>query len=46
MKELIRMFEKFRISVAFAEAGDQKTAQQLMGPQIDEVETVESCQTA
>jgi len=44
MKELMRMFETIWISVAFAEAGEQETAQEFMGPVPSEAESVETCQ--
>ena len=44
MKELIRMFEKIWISVAFAEAGEQETARQFMGPEGCDAEVAETCQ--
>ena len=46
MKELIKMFEKIWISAAFAEAGEQETALQFMGPEIYEEEKAETCQAA
>ena len=46
MKELIRKFETIWISVAFAEAGEQETAQEFMGgTDMYEADKVESCQT-
>jgi hypothetical protein len=45
MKDLVRMFETIWISVAFAEAGEQETAQKFMGgKEMYEAENVESCQ--
>jgi hypothetical protein len=44
MTDLMRMFEAIWISVAFAEAGEQKTAREFMGPEPCEAESVETCQ--
>ena len=46
MKNLINMFEMIWISAAFAEAGEQETARQLMGPELCEPEAAETCQLA
>ena len=45
MKDLIKLFEKIWISAAFAEAGEQETAQQFMGPDRYEEENAVTCQT-
>jgi hypothetical protein len=44
MREFIQMLENIWISVAFAEAGEQKTAQEFMGPVPFEAENAETCQ--
>lgn len=46
MKDLINMLEKIWISAAFAEAGEQDTARQLMGSEQYEAEAVETCHAA
>jgi hypothetical protein len=43
MKDLMRMFEAIWISVAFAEAGEQKTAREFMGPELCDAENAETC---
>lgn len=43
MKELIRLFENIWISIAFAEAGEQETAREFMGPERCEAENAETC---
>ena len=42
LKNLMRMFEAIWISVAFAEAGEQKTAREFIGPKLREAESVET----
>lgn len=44
MKELIRMFEVIWTAVAFAEAGEQETAQEFMAPVSYEADSGEACQ--
>jgi len=44
MKYLMRIFESIWISVAFAEAGEQKTALEFMGPETCEAKSAETCQ--
>ena len=46
MRALIGKFEAIWISIAFAEAGEQETAQQFMGPELYESESAETCQPA
>jgi hypothetical protein len=43
MKDLMRMFETVWISVAFAEAGEQKIAREFMGPEQRDAESAETC---
>jgi hypothetical protein len=44
MRKFIQMLENIWISVAFAEAGEQKTAREFMGPRPCEAESAETCQ--
>ena len=46
MKDLIRAFEKIWISIAFAEAGEQETAEQFLGHELYEAESAETCRPA
>jgi hypothetical protein len=41
MNDLMKMFEAIWISVAFAEAGEQTTAREFMGPELCEAESAE-----
>lgn len=45
MREFKKMFENLWIAVAFAEAGEQKTAMQFLEPELCDVEVAEIRQT-
>lgn len=43
MKELLKKFENLWVSIAFAEAGEQKTSLEILSPDAHEERVAEIC---